>query len=274
MLLRKDVYPYEYMDDSEKFNETTLPEKEEFYSNLNMEEITDANYMYGKRVFKDFEIRTLGEYHDLYLKNDPLLLADVFENFRNICGNIYELDPAKFLSAPGLAWQAASKKVEVKLELLTDIDILLMVEKAIRGGISHAIHQYAQANKKYMKDYDKNKESLYLKYWDVNNLYGWAMSQTLPVNNFEWIEDTSQFNEDFIKSYNEEIGKGYFLEVDVQHLEKILQLHNDLPILPERMKLGKIEKLITNLYDKNEYVIHIRNLKQALNHGLILKKGL
>ena len=134
------------MDDSEKFNETTLPEKEEFYSNLNMEEITDANYMYGKRVFKDFEIRTLGEYHDLYLKNDPLFLADVFENFRNICGNIYELDPAKFLSAPGLAWQAASKKAEVKLELLTDIDILLMVEKAIRGGICHAIHHKLIAN--------------------------------------------------------------------------------------------------------------------------------
>ena len=148
----------------------------------------------------------------------------------------------------------------------------LMVEKGIRGGICHSIYQYAKANNKYMKDYDKNKESSYLQYWDVNNLYGWAMSQKLPVNNFEWIKDTSQFNEDFIKNYNEESDEGYFLEVDVQYLEKLHELHNDLPFLPERMKIEKFEKLVANLHDKTEYVIHIRNLKQALNHGLVLKK--
>ena len=130
--------------------------------------------------------------------------------------------------------------------------MLLMVEKGIRGGICHAIHRYAQANNKYMKDYDKNKESSYLKYWDVNNLYGWAMSQKLPVNNFEWIKDTSQFNEDFIKNYNEESDEGYFLEVDVQYLEKLQELHNDSPFLPGRMKIEKVEKLVTNLHDKNE----------------------
>ena len=123
-----------------------------------------------------------------------------------------------------------------------------------------------------MKDYDKNKESSYLQYWDVNNLYGWVMSQKLPVNNFEWIEEASQFNEDFIKNYNEESDEGYFFEVDVQYLEKLHELHNDLPFLPERMKIEKVEKLVANLHDKTEYVIHIRNLKQALNHGLILKK--
>ena len=123
-----------------------------------------------------------------------------------------------------------------------------------------------------MKDYDKNKESSYLQYWDVNNLYGWAMSQKLPVNNFEWIKDTSQFNEDFIKNYNEESDEGYFLEVDVQYLEKIHDFHNDLPFLPERIKNEKIKKFVANLHDKTEYVIHIRNLKQALNRGLVLKK--
>ena len=123
-----------------------------------------------------------------------------------------------------------------------------------------------------MKDYDKNKESSYIQYWDANNLYGWAMLQKLPVNNFEWIKDTSQFNEDFIKNYNEESDEGYFLEVDVQYLEKLHELHNDLPFLPERMKIEKVEKLVANLHDKTEYVIHIRNLKQALNHGLVLKK--
>ena len=123
-----------------------------------------------------------------------------------------------------------------------------------------------------MKDYGKNKESSYLQYWDVNNLYGWAMSQKFSLNNFEWIKDTSQFNEDFIKNYNEESDEGYFLEVDVQYLEKLHELHNDLPFLPERMKIEKVEKLVANLHDKTEYVIHIRNLKQALNHGLVLKK--
>ena len=165
----------------------------------------------------------------MYLKSDTLLLADVFENFRKLCLKIYELDPAKFLSVPGLAWQAALEKTEVKLELLTDIDMLLMVEKGIRGGICDIIHRYATANNKYMKDYDKNKESSYLKYWDVNHLYGWAMSQKLPVNKFEWIEETSQFNEDFIKNYNEETDEGYFPEVDVQYLEKLNELHTDLP---------------------------------------------
>ena len=112
-----------------------------------------------------------------------------------------------------------------------------------------------------MKDYDKNKESSYIQYWVINNLYGWEMSQKLPVNNFEWIKDTSQFNKDFIESCNEESDEGYFLEVDVQYLEKLYELHNDLPFLPERMKIEKVEKLVANLHDKTEYVIHIRNLK-------------
>ena len=150
--------------------------------------------------------------------------------------------------------------------------MLLMVEKGIREGICNTIHRCAKANNNYMKDYDKNKESVYLKYWDVNNLYGWAMSQKLPVNKFEWIEETSQINEDFIKNYNEETDEGYFLEVAVQYPEKLHELHNDLPFLPERKKIKKVETLVTNFYYKTEYVIHIRNLKQALNHGLILKE--
>ena len=136
-----------------------------------------------------------------------------------MCLEVYELDPAHFLSTLGLAWQATFKKTEVKLDLLTDIDMLLMVEKGIRGGICHSIYQYAKANNKYMKGYDKNNEVSNLKYLDVNNLYGWAMLQKFPVNSFEWIEDTSQFNEDFIKNHNQE-NDGYFLEVDVQYPEK------------------------------------------------------
>ena len=127
-----------------------------------------------------------------------------------------------------------------------------------------------------MEDYDKHKESSYIQYRDVNNLHGEAMSQKHPVNNFEWIKDTSHFNENFIKNYNEESDEsdeGYFLEVDVHYLEKLHELHNDLPFLSERMKIEKIEKLVANLHDKNEYVIHTRNLKRALNNGLALKKA-
>ena len=147
--------------------------------------------------------------------------------------------------------------------------MLLMAEKGIRGGISHSIYQYAKANNKYMKDYDKIKEPSCLQYWDVNNLYGWVVSQKLPVNNFELIEDISQFKEDFMENYNEKSDKGYFLKVDVQYPEKLHGFHNDLP---ERMKIEKVEKILANLNDKTKYVIHIRHLKQALNHRLVLKK--
>ena len=131
--------------------------------------------------------------------------------------------------------------------------MLLMVEKGTRYGICHSFYRYAKANNKYMRDYDKNKESSYIRYWDLNNLYGWAMSPKLPVNNFEWIKDTSQFNEDFIKNYNEESDVQFFLEVDVQYLGKLHELHNDLQFLPGRMKIKKIEKLVANLQQNHSH---------------------
>ena len=129
-------------------------------------------------------MKNLGEYHDLYAQCDTYLLADMFENFRNMCLDEYGLDPAFFLCAPGLAWQACLKKTKVELELLTDIDTLFMVEKGTKGGIFQEIHRYEKANNKYMKNYAKNNESSYIEYVDANNLYGWAMSQKLPVNGF------------------------------------------------------------------------------------------
>ena len=139
------------MDSWEKFHETVLPPKKDFYSNLNLEDISDGDHKHAQKVWDVFEIKNLGEYHDLYVQSDTLLLADIFENFRNMCLNIYELDPVYFVSAPGLAWQACLKKTGVKLELLTDYDMLLMIEKALRGGICQAIHRYAKANNKYIK---------------------------------------------------------------------------------------------------------------------------
>ena len=212
LLLRKGVYPYEYMDNWERFDET-LPSKESFYSNLNMENIDDIDYRHGNNVFKRFKLKDLGEYHDLYVQSDTLLLADVFENFRKTCLKVYELDRAHFLSLPGLAWQACLKKTNIKLELLTDYDMLLMVEEGIRGGICHSIHRHAKANNKYMENYNKNEELSYIQYLDANNFYGWAMSQKLPVNNFKWVEDTSKINEEFIKSYNENNKMIYVLNI-------------------------------------------------------------
>ena len=155
-----------------------------------------------------------------------------------MCLEIYELDPTKYFSAPGLAWQAALKRTKVKLNLLFDIDMLLTVEKSIRGGMHHAIQRYVKADNKYMKNCDKDKGSLlYLKFWDMHNLYIWAMSQKFPVNGFIWVEETSQFNEDFIESYNKESDEGWFLKVDVQYPEMLNELDSDLWFLPERMKV-------------------------------------
>ena len=140
----------------EKFNETSLPNKEYFCSELNKEQITNEDYSHAQKVWNTFKIKNLGEYHDLYVQSDTSLLADVFENFRDKCIEKYELDPAHFLSAPGLAWKACLKKTNVKLELLTDNDMLLMFEEGIRGGMCQATYRYAKANNKYMKNYDKN----------------------------------------------------------------------------------------------------------------------
>ena len=174
-----------------------------------MEDITHADCAHVKRVREDFAIKNLGQYHDLYVQSDTLLIADVFKNFWNMCLEIYELNRAKVISVPGSAWQATFKKTKGKLDLLIDIDMLLMVKKGIRGGICHSTYWYAKANNKHMKDYDKYKESLY-QYWDRNNLYSWAMSKKLSVYNFEWIEDTFQFNKDFIRNCNKESVKGIF----------------------------------------------------------------
>ena len=271
LLLRKGVYPYEYMDTWERFSEISLPSKEDFYSNLNMEVISEIVYRRANNVFKRFKLENLGDYQDLYVQSDTLLLADVFNNFRDMCIKEYELDPAHFLSLPGLAWQACLKKTNIELELLTDYDMLLMVEEGIRGGICHSIHRCAKANNKYMKNYNINQESSYIQYLDANNLYGWAMSKKLPVNGFKWF-DSNKINEEFIKNYYENDKKGYILEVDVKYPKELHDLHSDLPLLPKRMEINKCKKLVCNLYDKKKYVVHINSLKQALNHGLKLKK--
>ena len=272
LLLRKGVYPYEYMNDWDRFNEEKLPNKSDFYSTLNMEDISEIDYRHALKVFNKFNIKNLGEYHDLYVQSDTILLADVFESFRNLCLNTYKLDPAYFLSLPGLAWQACLKHLGIKLELISDIDMLLMLEEGIRGGICHSVFRHAKANNKYMKDYDENKESPFQIYTDYNNLYGKAMSEKLPVDGFEWVDDISEIDENFIKNYDEDSNVGYFIKADIEYPKELHNKHSDLPFLPGRMKVNKCKKLVCNLYDKKDYVDHIKSLKQALNNGSKIKK--
>ena len=176
LLIRKGIYPYEYMSSWDKFNEGRLPSKDKFYGNLNMAGVSDKEYEHACKVWKEFGIKNMGEYHNLYLKTDVILLASVFESFREVCTKNYGLDPAHFYTAPGLAWKACLKKTGVRLELLQDPDMLLMFEQGIEGGITQSVHKWAAANNPYMKEYGSSKPTNYLQYLDANNLYGWAMS--------------------------------------------------------------------------------------------------
>ena len=180
----------------------------------------------------------------MHVKSDTLLLADVFENFKNMCLDIYGLDPVLLLvSAPGLAWQACLKKTQVKLELLPDYDMQLMIEKWIRGGICQASHRYAKANNKYMKNYDKNNESSYVEYLGANNLFAWAMPHKLPVKDFKWVnkKKLSEFKEGFIKHYDEDSSIRYFLGTDIDYPKELFNFHKYLLFLPEREKVKRLK---------------------------------
>ena len=189
LLIQKGICPYEYMDNWDRFEETTLSRKSSFYSKLNMSGVSDQDYEHACKVWRDFGIRNLGEYHDLYLKTDVILLANIFEAFRKVCLDNYGLDPAHFYTAPGLAWKACLKKTKIRLELSLNPDMLFMFERGIRGGITQSVHIWAKANNPYMgSEYDPDKPTRYLQYLDANNLYGWAMSQPLPTGGFRRVD--------------------------------------------------------------------------------------
>ena len=263
LLRRKGVFPYDYLDSAEKLDVQELPLKEEFYSKLNSSHISDEDYQHNTS--------TLDEYSDLYLKPDVLLLAEVFENFRNSCLKAYGLDPAHYYTTPGLTWNAMLKYTKIHLELLTDIDQVMFIECGIRGGVSQCSNRYAQANNKYMgNEYEAEKESKYLMYFDANNLYGWAMQQSLPYSGFQWIEDVEHIN----FNIPDDAPIGYILEVDLEYPEYLHDAHKDLPFCPEHKKPpgSSQAKLLTTVEPKSRYVLYYRNLKQALANGLKLTK--
>ena len=255
------------MDNWDNFNETQLPSTDKFYSNFNLNSISKEDHKHAQVVWNTFNIKNMGEYHDLYVQSDTTQLADIFEQFRTLCLNEYKLDPAYFCTTPELAFEVCLKNIKVKLELLTDIDMVLMFEKGIRGGISQTTHRYASANNKYMPNYNSKTLSTYLIYVDANNLYGWVMSKKLQIDSFKWVNDLENFTCEFIKNYDEDDDIGYLLEVDIEYSKNLHESHRDLPFLSI-----KKDKLLATLENKENYVVHITALKQALNHGLIFKK--
>ena len=289
-MVRKGVYPYDYMDSFEKFNHK-LPSKEDFYSILNDQHISNEDYEHAQNVWNKFSLKNMGDYHNLYLKSDILLLADVFENFRNTCLEYYKLDPCHYFTSPGLSWDAMLKMTNIKLELMTDIDMFQFIEKGLRGGISYIANRYSKANNKYMKEYYENKPSKYIMYLDANNLYGWAMSQYLPTGGFKWMTQKQIDNIDLAK-YKEDSKNGLILEVDLKYPQDLHNFHNDYPLAPEKVKVtdsmlsnyskriadkynistGLVYKLIPTLSNKEKYVLHYRNLQLYIDLGLKFSK--
>ena len=291
LMSQKGVYPYDFMDSFNKFNETKLPKQEDFYSILNDEHISGEDYKHAQNVWNTFSVKNMGEYHDLYIKSDILLLADVFENFRKTCLQYYKLDPCHYFTSPALAWDAMLKMTDIKLELMTDVDMFQFIEKGMRGGISYIANRYGKANNKYMKTYDEKAPSKYIMYLDTNNLYGWAMSQYLPTGGFKWMTEKQIDNIDLAK-YKEDSNTGLILEVDLAYPEELHHLHNDYPLAPEKVKVtenmlsgycknikkkykistGLVHKLIPTLSNKEKYVLHYRNLQLYTDLGLKITK--
>ncbi|XP_075209864.1 uncharacterized protein LOC142317311 [Lycorma delicatula] len=284
-LIRKGVYPYEYMTHVNKFFETQLPPQMAFYSTLRRENITDDDYTHAQNVWETFDCNTLGDYHDLYLLSDVLLLADVFENFRNTSMQYYGLDPCHFYSTPHFTWNAMLKFTRQKLELLTDIDMHLFVEKGTRGGVAMISNRYAKANNPNIPDqYDPSEPTSWVQYYDCNILYGTAMVEPLPYANFRWLS-SEEINILNINNVDDCGEKGYILEVDLEYPQHLHDRHKDYPLAPERLvpvdemlspylndvQRCPVKKLMTTLLDKEHYVLHYRNLKLYTRLGLIVK---
>ncbi|XP_022778387.1 uncharacterized protein LOC111319938 [Stylophora pistillata] len=265
LLMRKGVYPYEWVNSIDKLDKLCLPPKEAFFSVLSGKGISDEDYTHAKNVWRGFGCKTFRDYHNLYNQSDVLLLADVFENFREICKENYDLEPCWYYTAPGLAWDACLKLTEIKLELLSDINMLHMFEAGIRGGVSMIPTRYSKANNKYMeKDFDCKQPSKFITYLDANNLYGWAMSKKLPTGGFKWVNE---------KDFDKWETFPCILEVDLERIKDELQDHfNDYPPAPENLLIGKVKKLVCTLNEKKNYIVHHETLKMYKSLGVEIGK--
>ncbi|KAF4529670.1 hypothetical protein B566_EDAN017511 [Ephemera danica] len=267
LVCRKNVFCYDYIDSWEKLDETQLPPKDAFYNKLNESHISDEDYAHAQEVWHRFGIQNLGQYSDHYLEVDLKLLVDVFENFRSLCLENYKLDPAHYFTLAGLAWDAALRITKIKLDLLTDYDMYLTIEKGIRGGIAQCCKRYSVANNPYLGN---KKGKKYIMYFDQNNLYGLSMSQYLPTGEFTWLDPPELGPVEALEDHGE---FGYILEVDVSYPPELHDMHNDVPLLAEHKTMSSGQrKLVTTLQDKKNYIVHFVCLKQALALGLQLTK--
>ena len=242
LVRRKGQFPYDFFDNLNRLKETEFPLRSDFYNKLNDEEIAEVEYEHAKNVWEHFKQKetdsskfTFGSYHDLYLKQDVLLLADVFEKFRRTCMDYYKLDPAHYYTAPGFAWDAMLKKTGVELELLPDKDMHLLLQNP-NGGISMVTHRHAIANNKYFPGYDPSKRSTYLMYFDANSLYSGAMTRYLPISNFRWLTE-QEWNEINWENLSDESEVGYIAEVDLEYPKEYHDRDNHSPLAPERMHI-------------------------------------
>ncbi|GFW82401.1 uncharacterized protein TNCV_3818811 [Trichonephila clavipes] len=271
LLLRKGVFPYDYFDSFEKCKDSCLPPISKFYNKLNEEAISVEDYNHACKVFNEFHLNKLGEYCDLYVKTDVLLLTDLFENFRKICMQTYKLDPCWYFTTPALSWDAMLLHTKVAIELFTDYDMLLFIEKGVRGGISQCCNRYAIANNRYMSNFNPDDEIKYLMYLDANNLYGFAMSKYLPLKDFVWSDN--DLTEQDILNLSDESDVGYILEVDLEYPSDLHDKHSDFPLAPENKPPPncKEPRLLTTLEPKTKYVLHYSNLKLYLKLGSKIK---
>ena len=250
--------------------------------------ISEKDYQHASNIWNAFKVNSMGYYHDLYLKTDVLLLADVFEKFIKACLDYYGLHPCNYFSSPGLTWDAMLKMTGIELELISDIGMHLFIEKGIRSGTSHIAKRPSKANNKYMKCYDSSKLIAYL---DGNNLYGWAMIQFLSYGGFKWL-NKKEINDYCLNSISENSSIGYMLEVDLEYPSKLHDLHNYYALALQKLeisqnmlskycsdiadeygiKIGSVNKLIPNLSNKSKYVVHCRNLQLYLSLGMKFTK--
>jgi len=280
LLARKGSYPYSFIDDISKFELTELPSQKDFYDDLSNDECSDKDYSHAQNVWKAARCENFGDYHDLYLKTDVHLLADVFENFRRFAHKTYGLDPTYYYTMPGLSWGALfnfkdKNGLKPQLELISDPDIYMAFESSLRGGVCVASNRHFKANNEHCEDYDKTKPKTHLRYDDANNLYGWAMIQKLPMKNFKYGEN---YSTEKVLSMNDDADTGALLCVDVEYPDDLHDTHADFPLLPESLEIKKdimsdysklycpkhykpCKKLVPNLNKKVEYWIHYRNLK-------------
>ena len=266
LMTEKGVSPYDYIDSYNKLYDEKLPNQEDFYSLLSSVECSDKNYEKAQIAWNTFKYKNFLDYHNIYLISDVLLLADIWDNFRNVCYKIYGFDCCYYYTASSLSWDAMLKITKIELELLIDIEKYLFVESGIRGGISQISHRYAEANNKYLKNYDETKEDSYITYLDANNLYGGAMCQYLPIKNFEW--DNNEWTKEKILLLEDDAEIGYLFSVNIS-LDKSYHPHfNNYPSFPESLaiksrylniwqqenyKENDTKKLCLTFHDKKDY---------------------